>query len=161
MHTQSVPPDRGPRNVAQKQRTGHGWGAAPGGFFDVDADWSVVPVQQAVGLVDRLPVRGAFVAFLCVCTSVPALSWGQYRPVGTNTTEIGGVFLCCFLHRPVSFMYVAANGYALASRACATCPRKQATRIAMPSQLLWHTMAARERSAHGNAGNFEQIMRRR
>jgi hypothetical protein len=31
------------------------------------------------GLVDRLPVRGAFVAFLCVCTSVPALSWGQYR----------------------------------------------------------------------------------
>ncbi len=27
------------------------------------------------GLVDRLPVRGAFVAFLCVCTSVPALSW--------------------------------------------------------------------------------------
>jgi hypothetical protein len=22
--------------------------------------------------------RGAFVAFLCVCTSVPALSWGQY-----------------------------------------------------------------------------------
>ncbi len=28
-----------------------------------------------VGLVDRLPVRGAFVAFLCVCTSVPALSW--------------------------------------------------------------------------------------
>ncbi len=24
-------------------------------------------------------VRGAFVAFLCVCTSVPALSWGQYR----------------------------------------------------------------------------------
>ena len=34
------------------------------------------------GLVDRLPVRGAFVAFLCVCTSVPALSWGQYRLVG-------------------------------------------------------------------------------
>ncbi len=33
------------------------------------------------GLVDRLPVRGAFVAFLCVCTSVPALSWGQYRLV--------------------------------------------------------------------------------
>ncbi len=32
------------------------------------------------GLVDRLPVRGAFVAFLCVCTSVPALYWGQYRP---------------------------------------------------------------------------------
>ncbi len=31
------------------------------------------------GLADRLPVRGAFVAFLCVCTSVPALSWGQYR----------------------------------------------------------------------------------
>ena len=31
------------------------------------------------GLVARLPVRGAFVAFLCVCTSVPALSWGQYR----------------------------------------------------------------------------------
>jgi hypothetical protein len=31
------------------------------------------------GLVDRLPVRGAFVAFLCVCSSVPALSWGQYR----------------------------------------------------------------------------------
>ena len=29
------------------------------------------------GLVDRLPVRGAFVAFLCVCTSVPALSCGQ------------------------------------------------------------------------------------
>jgi hypothetical protein len=35
------------------------------------------------GPTDRLPVRGAFVAFLCVCTSVPALSWGQYRP-GTN-----------------------------------------------------------------------------
>jgi hypothetical protein len=57
-------------------------------------------------LVDWQPVRGAFVslycpqdrgcghvpnalranraylAFLCVCTSVPALSWGQYRPVG-------------------------------------------------------------------------------
>ncbi len=31
-------------------------------------------------LVDWQPVRGAFVAFLCVCTSVPALSWGQYRP---------------------------------------------------------------------------------
>jgi hypothetical protein len=30
-------------------------------------------------LVDWQPVRGAFVAFLCVCTSVPALSWGQYR----------------------------------------------------------------------------------
>ena len=26
---------------------------------------------------DRLPVRGAFIESLCVCTSVPTLSWGD------------------------------------------------------------------------------------
>jgi hypothetical protein len=33
----------------------------------------------AAAVCTVLPVRGAFVAFLCVCMSVPALSWGQYR----------------------------------------------------------------------------------
>jgi hypothetical protein len=45
--------------------------------------WRSLPRSSVVHVggrtVDRLPVRGAFVAFLCVCTSVPALSWGQYR----------------------------------------------------------------------------------
>ncbi len=50
------------------------------GVADVESEG---PSRAAgCGLVDRLPVRGAFVAFLCVCTSVPALSWGQYRPHG-------------------------------------------------------------------------------
>ena len=60
---------------------------------------NLVPVQVGVadvesegpsraaggGLVDRLPVRGAFVAFLCVCTSVPALSWVRSRKIHRET----------------------------------------------------------------------------
>jgi hypothetical protein len=40
------------------------------------------------GLVDRLPVRGAFIEAQYVCTSVPTLSWGQYRNTNTNTNTV-------------------------------------------------------------------------
>ncbi len=39
------------------------------------------------GLVHRLPVWGAFIESQCICTSVPTLSWGQYRLASKQDTN--------------------------------------------------------------------------
>jgi hypothetical protein len=42
------------------------------------------------GSVAGLPVRGDFVAFVCVCTTLPALVWGQDY-LQLSTTSLTGV----------------------------------------------------------------------
>ena len=46
------------------------------------------------GLVDRLPVEGAFIESQCVCTSVPTLSRGQYRLVAQERPLFVGERSC-------------------------------------------------------------------
>jgi hypothetical protein len=70
-------------------------------------------------LVDWQPVRGAFVAFLCVCTSVPAQSPGDHICI----------YICIYIYRAPEFVNAAWHTPHLLVRPLPVCVRVCTTNV--------------------------------
>jgi hypothetical protein len=135
---------------------------------ELRVDFVLVAVVQQAAAYGSLSVArlGLFVAFLCVCTSVPALSWGQYRlldqvPAHKNSPTGGGYYFLGTIHLPSvlnasSVVRAGCHVCDAVTRLCPStrlCPRcSVGGRLCQSEGLRLRSVAMGDRAAHATSG---------